>query len=322
MLTPMTAHVDQAMTNISVAYQNLAHIDEEIFPVVPVDKQSDLFFQFSKQHFLDEPDDLSPGADANDIEVDLDSRGYYYADGHGYNIAIPDPLAANADPGADLDIEFTEKITEKILLRKERNAAGLIVVGNIAQNATLAGTSQWSDYQNSDPVNAIETQKETIQGATGLLPNRLQISRPVFRALRNHPRIIERFKYTVKPPINLEQLAEVLEIEKIILGESLYNTTRGRADALTYTWGRNALLFYRPPAPGKRVAALGYTFCWIVRPDGGPGGVDLRESGRGGMLVKRWRAEGKDSTMLGIRFYYAQQFIDTHCGFLWVNAVA
>lgn len=322
MLSPMTTRADEFLSNISVAYKGPDHTDEELFPVVPVDKQSDLFPKFSKQHFQDEPDALTPGADANDIEVDLDARGYYYADGHGYNIGMPDPLMANADPSVELEIEFTEKITEKIRLRKERNLAGLISATNIAQNTTLSGTSRWDDYTNSDPILAVETQKETIQQSTGLLPNTFQMSRPVFRALRNHPKIIERIKYTQKPPLNKEQLAEAFEIDRIVLSESLYKTTnRGQLDALGYIWGKNACLAYVPARPGKREAALGYTFVWILRQAGGPPGVDMRKSGGGGIIVKKWREEGRDSNMMGIRFYYQQQFIDSNCAYLWISAV-
>lgn len=326
MLSPMTAHVDEALTNISVAYTGPAHVDEQIFPVVPVDKQSDLFFKFSKQDFFADLDALTPGADANDIEIDLDARGYYFADGHGYNYMIPDALMANADSGAELDIEFTKKITEKISLRKEVNLAGLINTTNITQNQTPTAPNKWSDYENSDPILAVETQKETIQQATGLSPQdyRLLINRPVFRTIRNHPRIIERIKYVQKGnPLTLDQLAEAFEIKEVVLAESLQQTAayRGRADALSYVWGNNALLYYRPEQPGKRTAALGYTFVWIQRGSGGPEGLDMRASGKGGLLVKRWRVEGRDQTGLGIRFYYTQQFIDTNCGYLFNSVI-
>ncbi len=322
MLTTMTSHVDEFLSNVSVAYVGPAHTDEDLFPIVPVDKQSDLFVKYSKQHFLDDDDALTPGADANDIEVDLDTRGYYYADGHGYNLRIPDALKAGSDPAVEIDIENTEKITEKIRLRKERNLAGLISTTNISQNTTLSGTSQWSDYTNSDPILAVETQKETIQQATGKLPNVFQISRPTFRALRNHPKVLDRIKYTTKPPLNTTQLAEAFEVDKIVLSESLYDTVhRGQTDSLGYVWGKNALLAYVPSRPGKREVALGYTFCWILRTAGGPPNTDMRKGG-GGVLIKRWRDEGKDSDMMGIRFYYVQQFIEANCGYLWVNAVA
>lgn len=321
--TPMTVHADNFLSNISVAYQGPPHIDEELFPVVPVSSQSDFFPKFSKQQFQDDIDTMAPGAAANDIEVDLEARGYYFADGHGYNLGIPDALVTNADPAVDLEIENTEKITGKIRLRKERNLAAMITTGNITQNATLSGTSRWDDYVNSDPVLAVEGYKETIQKSTGLSPSdfALQMSRPVFRALRNHPRIIDRFKYTVKPPLNLEQLAEVFEVKKIVLGESLYKTTlRGQTDTLDYVWGKQALLYYSPQNPGKRTPALGYTFMWTVRTEGGAPGMALEEGG-GATIIKRWREEGKDSTMLGIRVYYGQQFIDANCGFLIASAI-
>jgi hypothetical protein len=319
----ITVHYDTAMSNVSVAYEGEPHTDEELFPVVPVDKQSDFFVRFSKQQFQDEPDALTGGADADDIEVDLDARGYYYAEGHGYNIRIPDTLLANADPVVEIEIENTEKITEKIRLRKERNLASIINTTNITQNTTLSGTSQWSDYTNSDPILAIETQKETIQTSVGKLPNVMHMSRPVFRALRNHPRVIDRIKYTVTPPLSEKLLAEALEIDKVVVAQSIYKTSaRGQLDALGYVWGKNATLAYVPPRPGKRQVALGYTFAWILRSAGGPPGVDMRNSGAGGVLVKKWRDEGKDSSMMGIRYWYIQQFIDVNCAFYWASAVA
>lgn len=326
MITSMTNHVDEFLTNVSVAYENAEHIDEELFPVVPVDKQSDLFVKFSKQHFLDEPDALTPGADANDIEMDLDQRGYYYADGHGYNLRMPDAIMANSDPAVELEIEETIKITEKIKLRKERNLASLISATNITNNTTLSGTSQWSDYTNSDPVPVVETQKETIQQATGKMPNVFQISQPVFRTLRNHPKIIDRVKYTgngLRNALKADQLAEVFDVDEVIVARSLYDTVhRGQADNLAYVWNKNALLAYVQERPAKRAVSLGYTFCWILRQAGGPPGIDMRKSGGGGILVKKWRDEGKDSNMMGIRMYYSQQFIDANCGYLWLSAVA
>jgi hypothetical protein len=38
------AHVDALMTNISIAYRNANYIGEQIFPRVPVQKKSDVYF--------------------------------------------------------------------------------------------------------------------------------------------------------------------------------------------------------------------------------------------------------------------------------------
>ncbi len=325
MITPSTVHVDQALSQISVAYTNPAFVAEELFPVVPVDKQHDVYFKFSKQHFRARPDAHASGADVNEIEIDLDARQSYFCDGHALDLAIPDPLKANADPGADLDIETTLKVVEMVRLNEEINAAAQLTAANITQNSTLAGTSQWSDYVNSDPIAEVEKQKETIQQTTGMLPNRLLLSRPVFRTLRNHPRIIDRIKYTVTPPLSTQQLADAFEVEKIVLAQGLKNTaTMGQLDSLSYIFGKNALLFYRPPQPGKRVVSLGYTFVWMVRvgPSGDMTG-DLRpEMSTGGFIVRRYRWERRRAEILGVDFYYAQALIEANCGYLWLSAVA
>ena len=46
--TARDVHIDRAATNISIAYRNNAYIAEEVFPIVPSDKQSDLYFVFDK----------------------------------------------------------------------------------------------------------------------------------------------------------------------------------------------------------------------------------------------------------------------------------
>src|SRR5437667_2286110 len=134
MITANQVHVDAALGNISVAYTNPDYVfQQEVFPVVPVDKQSDVYFKFSKQHFRAYPDAKRPGGDVNEIPIDLDSRGNYFCDGHALDYPQPDEIVSNADPGADIDIETTLKVTEAIRLNEEIGGAGKIVAGNITQ---------------------------------------------------------------------------------------------------------------------------------------------------------------------------------------------
>ncbi len=305
-------HVDQALTQISVAYRNPAFVAEELFPVVPVQKQNDLFFRFSKQHFKVENDSYRPGTHATRLEVDLDNRGSYRCDGHALELPIPDELRENADPGAQLEVEFTEKLTQAILLAEENNTQGKISTTNIPQNTTLSGTSQWSDYVNSDPVPTVESAKETIQQATGALPNRLFLPRPVFRTLRNHPRIIDRVKYTgtgARRQLTPEDLADVFDVEKVVVPAALKQTVnRGQADSLTYIWGKIALLYYTPDKPSLRTPAFGYAFLWV-----GLGAA---------YQVKRWREEGEDSEIIKVKKYYDLKIVEPNVAYLWQNAIA
>lgn len=327
MLTSNQVHVDTALSQISVAYKNPDFIfQNEVFPVVPVDKRSDIFFKFSKQHFRQIPDTAAPGSDPNEIQWDLDARGLYYCDGHKLNLPTPDEIEDNADPGADLDIENTLKLTEAVRLNEEINGAALLSTTNISQNSTLSGTSQWSDFVNSDPFLVVDQKKTTIRNSTGLMPNQMVIPEQVFLTLRNHPKLIDRVKYTgtgLRNPLTADELAAAFGVSKVVIAAGLKQSVlEGRADSLTSIWGKNVLLYYKVPNPGKRTPALGYTFVWTVTP-GQSGRLrgDLN-SANGGFIIKRWREEGRDIDSMGIRYYYDQRIVEANAAYLFVNAIA
>ena len=60
-------HVDAILTNASVAYIQSADnfIANKVFPIVPVDKQSDLYFKYTKEDwFRDDAKVRADGAEA------------------------------------------------------------------------------------------------------------------------------------------------------------------------------------------------------------------------------------------------------------------
>ena len=304
-----TLHVDEALTNISIAYRNEAFVAEQLLPVVPVQKRRDIYFKFSKQHFVAEDDTYYPGSHAKRIEVDLEKRGYYDAHGHALEAIIPDEFRENADPGAQIDIEFTEKLAQKIALKQEVNASALLAAANVPNNTTLSGTSQWSDYTNSDPVTVVDQAKETIQQLIGVVPNSLFLPRPVFRTLRNHPRIIDRVKYTglgARKALTGDDLAEVFEVDRVVVPQVIQSTAHvGQTDTLSYVYGKLALLFYVPKSPGLRTPSFGYTFVWKT-----------------GYQVKRYREEGTDADIIKVKKWYDLKIVESNAAYLWLSAVA
>jgi hypothetical protein len=308
-----TAHVVDALTNISVAFRNAALVAERVAPVVNVAKQADIYYQFSKQHFRVYDDTYYPGAQAQMIETDLDTRGSYFCQGHALQNFIPDELRANADPGADLDIEYTEKITEGILVAEENNLASKITATALptGNSTTLSGNSQWSDYLNSNPITAIEAAKTTVQQQIGVFPTTLLITWPIFHTLRNHPVVIDRVKYTlggVRQMLDASDLAQVFSVNEVIVAAGLKQTVdEGAADNLGYIWGNQALLFYKPERPGLRTPSFMYTFLWT--------------EGAAAYQLKRWREEGIDSDFIKVKKFYDQKIVVGAAAYLWTNVI-
>jgi hypothetical protein len=302
-------HVDEALTQISIAYRNQAFVAEEVLPVVPVMKKNDVFFKFSKQHFRSYKDAYAAGQRAQQIEVDLEARGFYMADGHALEDSITDDEREQADPGAQLEVEKTEKLTNIIALNEEIAFFNNVVNTTIItqnQSLTASGQYKWSDYINSDPVSVVLAARRTVQQQIGDFPNYMLISQPVLDTLANHPRILDRVKYTAngaRNQLDEQDLARVFKVEKVLVSAALVQQNpEGEADNLGYIMGNQAMLFYRPPRPGIRVPTFGYTFFWAKR------------SG-----VLRWHELSLESDFIRVKKFYAQQVVASLAAYLWTN---
>ena len=304
-------HVDQALTEVSIAYRNRQYVAGEIFPRIPVTKQSNKYFVYSKDNFRIFDDSRRPGARANEIDWTL-STDTYFCEGHALAQAIPDELRANADQAIDVDVETTEVLTDLLYIQSEILVASKATdPAVVTQNTTLSGANQWSDYTSSDPLKAVEDQKPTILKQIGQVPNAMLVSYPVFVALRNHPKIVDRFKYAQVGIVQPDHLKSVFNVDYFYVGAALKNTAKeGQADSLDYIWGKNAVLFYRPPAPGRRTVSLGYQFTWLF-------GANTE-----GFLVKRYRDESRTADVIETQLYYDAKVVAASAAYLWLAAVA
>ncbi len=304
-------HADQALTEVSIAYRNSQYVADQIFPRIPVTKQSNKYFIYSKDSFRAVDDARRPGARANEIDWTL-STDTYFCEGHALAQAIPDELRANADQAIDVDGDTTETLTDLLYLQREIAVASKATDSSvITQSTTLSGNGQWSDYTNSDPLQAVEDQKTTIQKQIGQLPNSLLVSYPVFKALRNHPKIVDRFKYAQVGIVQPDHLKSAFNVDNFFVASAVKNTAKeGSADNLDYVWGKNAILFFAPPAPGRRTVSLGYSFTWLFG------------ANTGGFLVKRYRDESRTADIVEVQLYYDGKIVAANAAYLWLAAVA
>lgn len=150
------------------------------------------------------------------------------------------------------------------LAREIRVAA---VVNNTANYDTnkvtaLSGTSQWSDYVNSDPLSAILGALDQCL----VRPDTLTLSQDVWTVLRQHPKIVQAIYKTYQGAgtVTKQMLAEILEIRQVLVGSGWVNTARrGQAPAIQRVWGSNASLTYSSPgAAGMFQPVWGWTATW------------------------------------------------------------
>lgn len=270
-------HLAAALTTISVAYlQDESHyIADKVFPNVPVEHQTDKYFIYSKDDFFRDEAQLRSDATESAGGGFTLSTGSYNANVWAWHKDIGEQTRRNADPAVDIDIATTKICMQRLLIRKDRffsttfMKTGLWGTDNTGTAGGTPGTTTpafWNDDAGSDPFTDLALGQTTILQNTGAEANCLVLSFPVYQALRKHPLVVDRIKYTnpaFAGTITPQLLAQAFDIEEVVLSKGVYNTAaEGATGSYSFIVGKNALLVHRAPEPGLMVASAGYTFSW------------------------------------------------------------
>ena len=298
-------HTDAVLTNISLGYEMPGLVGEQLFPTVPVKKQSDKYPVFGREMWLPETSDWrAPGTEANEIPgISLSSNSYYAAE-HSLQIAVTDEERENSDSPLSPDRDGTELVTAKILLGREM--AMVNFVSDVTKYATglsvtLSGTSQWNDYVNSDPVKNFKDGKLAVMAKSFIAPNVAVIPFPVMSVLEDHPDIIERIKYSERAILTPEIVAAVLGLQKVIIPGSAVGSgavgVSGFGVTMSYLWGKDVILAYVPQRPGLKTPAFAYEFAWTY--------------GGKVMITDRWREQKRKSDLIRVSRRYDLALVGT-----------
>ena len=321
--TSSQVHVDAILTNISVAYMQRAEnfIADKVFPVVPVDKQSDKYFTYDKNDWLrDEAQVRTDGTESVGSGYNI-STATYYADVYAIHKDVGDQTRANADAPINVDREAAEFVTHRLLTRREIQFNTDFMTGGV-WGTTASGVSgspgagefrQWSDYTNSDPIEDIEEAKSDILSVTGLAANTLVLGYDVFRQLKNHPDLVDRIKYTSSQTITEDMLARMFDIERVMVSKAIKATNaEGATGTYAFTTGKSALLAHVAPSPGLLTPSAGYTFQWT--------GVS---QGLGATIgTSSFRLESLKATRIEAELAFDNKIVGADLGYFWQTAVA
>lgn len=319
-------HVNAPLTNISVAYiQDAANfIADRVFPNIPVLKQSDRYYTYSRADFnRDEMEERAPGTESAGNGYDVDNTPTYFAPAFAFHKDVADQIRANSDAVLSPDRDATIYVTQKALIKRERTFAvkyfkpGIWAFGAIGVDVVAADNEflQWDDA-GSTPIEDIRTAKRRVQEATGFQPNIGVVGKAVYDVLIDHPDIVDRVKFIGTPGapavVNKAALAALFELDEILVMQAVVNTAaKGAAEASSFIGGDHFLLAYRTNTPGIMVPSAGYTFSW----NGWMGATGM------GHRIKRFRMENLESDRIEVQMAYDQKVIGSDLGYFFENAV-
>src|SRR5271166_4263309 len=120
--TRSDVHVNKPLTNISIAYIQRAQdfIADKVFPIVPVMKQSDRYFVYTKDYwFRTGATKRGPASESAGGGFHVDNTPNYFADVWAFHQDVDDQTRANADQPLDMDRDAVLFVTQNLLLRRE-----------------------------------------------------------------------------------------------------------------------------------------------------------------------------------------------------------
>jgi hypothetical protein len=256
--------IDPILTTVAQGYQNAEFVGMNLFPSVPVGQRGGKIITFGKEDFALYATARAPGAGTKRIQYGY-SGSAYALEQHALEGLVPFEIMqeASAVPGIDLGRGAIVKVQNTIGLRLEYAQAVLATTAaNYAASnkVTLAGVDQWSDYSGtSDPVDDIEVAKEAIRAKVGKRGNTVVMGAAVFAKLRQHPKIIDRIKYTGRDSVTVELLAALFGVKRVLVGDAVYADAAGN---FVDVWGKFVVVAYTDLATlaDMGTPSYGYTY--------------------------------------------------------------
>jgi len=312
--TLSSVHINQPLTQISVAYlQSVDHyIATKVFPIVRVGKRTDSYFIYTKDDWRrDEAKIRPPGTESAGSGYGL-STATYTADVFAFHKDVDGQTLANSDDPLRPYEDATEYVTQRLLLRQEKQwTADAFVTGVWGTSTTPSAL--WSTYATSVPITDVETAKRTILINTGFMPNTMVVGYDTYIQLINHPDIVDRLSNQSDRIVNEGKLASIFGLPNFYIAKASENTAvEGETAVNAFVQGKHAWVGYVAPNPSLLTPSAGYTFVW----DSVSGGIGED------IAIMRLDMPWIDSVRIEGQLAFDNKLVATDLGYMFVDVVA
>lgn len=204
-----------------------------------------------------------------------------------------------------------------ILLRgqEKRIAAAVMTTDNIASTSNVG--TEWSTAASCTPHADVETAKEAMRAASGLLPNAIAMTYKVFTNVMKSKELKDAFRYTNPIEVGGQEakrrlLAQYFGVDRVLVGGAIYDSTKkGQSTTIADIWDDEYILLAKLSSggPDLREPCLGRSFLWTA-------------DSPGNLVVESYREDQTRSDVIRVRHNVDEAFIFTGAGYLLGNITA
>ena len=322
--TQSDLHINTPLTNVSIAYLQSAksYIADKVFPRLPVKTQSNLYWKYSKSDWRrTDVQKRAPATETKGVGWNM-TTDQYFCHVYGVHKDIDDQVRANADSVFSLDRDATEFVTNQMLLKRDVDWNTQYFKAGVwdTEYDSASDYTKWDDAA-SDPIGDMSTWTIEFRKLTGMEPNTMVLGANTMAALKQHPDIIDRIKYTQRGIVSEDLIATLFDVQRIFVSYATIADVEQTNDpgtqdaAASYdfiTPAKSALLLHTTKSPSLMTPTAGYTFTW----NGYLGGNS------NGIRVKRFRQERIASDRIEAEMTYDMKTVCSDLGVYIKDAVA
>jgi hypothetical protein len=275
-------------------------VADRIYPIVPVNKEADVYYEFNREELLDRDTLRAPGAEANELNWDVSTTAYL-AEEYALKKLIPQRVMANADSPVRPKISTTLKLEQAIQIDWERRVQAVVQLAATFTTANFTNTAArnvaWNAATGQTPEQDVNGAKTAIRRQSGTKANAMLMSEQVAQALVVWLKASAQTTYSEY--LDKSELPPRLwGLETIVAGAVYNSAAEGQAEVLTDVWDDNVLVFHKEPNPSIDQMTLGYT-------------LRARD-----WRVKTWYDDKRDGDFIEVGVIQDEVLVAAACGFL------
>lgn len=291
----------EALTGIAIGYSNPADslIADRVMPriQVPAERFKWTFYP-TAQMFTVPPTRVGRAGLVSRVAFTGEERTGAVED-YGLEDAIPisdieeaERMRAQGLGLFDPELVAAAGLTNLILLDREVRVASVVQNPSnygAARRLALSGTSQFSDYVNSDPIGVL---KAAFASTLIRRPNTMVMGRDVWTVLSSHPKLVNAVKGNVTgqgiiTPEEFVRLFSGEGLKDLQIGEGYVNTARrGQSEALSRVWGKSIELLHLNGAGRPEQGSLTWGFSAVLGNRIGGSWEDRNVGLQGGKIIR------------------------------------
>lgn len=254
--------VNPILSTIAIGYTNGAYIGQYLFPYVDVGIRGGTVIEFNKDSFKRVRARRAPGANTTRVGYGYEGKPFALVqDALEGMVPFEELDDAAVTPGINKGTIAVNSTMDIILnlLEDEQAAIARNPANYDAAHKIDLTISSWRN-PDVDPLAQIAAARTAVSGGIARKPNTLALSESAFEALRTNPNVSNKFSGIKAAAITETDLAQVIGIERLVVGSALIEPVGGGDPAPI--WGNDAVLAYTNIASlaDRGAPSYGYTY--------------------------------------------------------------